>query len=490
MSMEAATAERTATQEESALFDQTRQRSGYRSLLTSEPAVLAAMLLTLGLYYLVPILAVKGAGLLAFFALTLYRPNLQLAVVPLVAPLFYRQQAIQGLLSRDLYFPLPEVVIVTGVLAWLVRDGRALISTRRLPRLDWIRQPGVWLAGALLVIGTVWLMIPPTADLRWVAIREFRWTVLEPVLFFGLMLRWLRTERDVWRMVGAWLIAAALVGREGAQQFLFGQTWSMEGVGRVSSVFPSATAFGIYLGRPLSLAIVLAIFLPNSWRAWRIASALLAAVMGLGVLLSFTRGAWIGVFLALLAVAVIARHRQLLLAIGGLVVAGLALIPFVNVDRLTSMFNFSTQDNTGVARGKIWSSAINILRDHPFTGIGQDQFLYADAKYGVPQLRFFETSHPHNWVLDFWLRLGMPGLAWAFIALGYFLWQGIQLWQSLRGTALGALTLGLVASMIDFAVHGLLDMAYFTMDLAVTFWLTMGLLVITKRLEAALPLRD
>ena len=186
---------------------------------------------------------------------------------------------------------------------------------------------------------------------------------------------------------------------------------------------------------------------------------------------------------AVVGVAIIARHRVLLAAIGAAFVAGLALLPFIKAERITSMFDFSTQDNTGVARGKIWSAALNILRDHPFTGIGQDQFLYADPKYGVPQLRFFETSHPHNWILDFWLRLGMPGLAWILVALGYFFWQSVRLWRSLRGTALGALVLGLIASMIDFAVHGLLDMAYFTMDLALTFWLTLGLLFLIKRLH-------
>ena len=149
------------------------------------------------------------------------------------------------------------------------------------------------------------------------------------------------------------------------------------------------------------------------------------------------------------------------------------------------MFNLSTQDNTGIARTKIWSAALKIIRDHPLTGIGQDQFLYQDPRYGVPQSRLFTTSHPHNFVFDFWLRLGLPGLTWVAITLAYFFWQSIRLWRLHAGTALGALALGLMASMVDFVVHGLLDMAYFTMDLAVTFWLTMGLMVAMKRLQPA-----
>jgi hypothetical protein len=51
--------------------------------------VLAAMLLALALYYFVPNLPVRGVGLAAFFALTLYRLDLSLAMVPLAAPLLY-----------------------------------------------------------------------------------------------------------------------------------------------------------------------------------------------------------------------------------------------------------------------------------------------------------------------------------------------------------------------------------------------------------------
>ena len=150
------------------------------------------------------------------------------------------------------------------------------------------RQPGVWLAGALVLIGLLWLLVPDPSH-RKVAVYDFWRTVLLPALFFALVLRWLRSERDLWRMVGAWLIAAALVGREAVEQYLFGQTSFMEGVGRVVSIYPSATALGIYLGRALALGLVLAFFLPASWRAWKLAAAALSVVIGLGTLFSFAR---------------------------------------------------------------------------------------------------------------------------------------------------------------------------------------------------------
>jgi O-antigen ligase len=443
------------------------------------------MLACLGIYYLLPGLAFAILGGFLFFLLTLYRPALSLAMVPLAAPLFYRQREID-IRNSTLFFSLAEFVILTGVGAWLIRDGWTLLRARTIPwRIGLPRSVSVWLALIFATLGVLWLFVPdiPTADLRKIALRDFRITVLEPLFFFGLMVRWLRTERDVWRIVGAWLVASALVGREAVQQYLFGQAPLMEGVGRATSVYPSATALGIYLGRTLPLSVVLAVVLPSQWRLWRIAAALLSVPIGLGVVVSFARGAWIGVFVALAVAAIVARHKWMLAALGAVMLAGVAALPFITVDRITSMFNFSTEDNTGVARAKIWTAALKIIADHPIKGIGQDQFLYQDPKYGVPQMRFFTTSHPHDFVLDFWLRLGLPGLLWVLAAIGYFFWQTLRLWHRLRGTALGALVLGLMASMVDFVVHGLLDMAYFTMDLALTFWLTFGLVYIVSQLE-------
>jgi putative inorganic carbon (hco3(-)) transporter len=438
---------------------------------TSEPVVLLGLLCSLGLFYVGPGLASVLLGVALFFALTLYRPALSLAIVPLVAPLFYLPREINGKV-----FSPGEVAVVCGAGAWFLRDGWTIMRSRRLPNLlEIARRPAVALAAVFGLIGTAWLLVP-APEFRNLAFREFRWTVLEPIFFFALMLRWLKSERDIWRMLAAWLIGAALVGRLGAEQFFFGQTWSMEGVGRVTSVYPSATALGIYLGRPLAMALVLTVLLPREWKVWRIGSALLAFGIGLGVLFSFARGAWVGVFVGLLVVALLSRNRVMWAGIGATVLAGLALLPFVRADRITSMFRFDTPDNTGVARLSIWNAALRIIRDHPILGIGQDQLLRVDPRYEVPHIRFLVVSHPHNWVLDFWLRLGLPGLLWMVGTLVYFFWQAVRFWRANAGTALGALSLGLIAAMVDFAVHGLLDMAYFTMDNALSFWLMMGLL--------------
>jgi O-antigen ligase len=80
-------------------------------------------------------------------------------------------------------------------------------------------------------------------------------------------------------------------------------------------------------------------------------------------------------------------------------------------------------------------------------------------------------SHPHNLLLDFGLRLGLGGIA-------ILLWLQVAFWRAawrLYRTRPEPLVLGLMGSMAIFVSHGLVDNSYFLVDLAFTFFLTVGL---------------
>jgi O-antigen ligase len=462
-----------------------------QSWLRSDNGALAGMLLAVALYYFSSglLLAILGGAL--FFVIAVWRPKLTVACITLAIPLFYRPREI-ALGGRTLYFPLAEFLIIASVGAWVVHDGLRLLRggasaetvpgtlPQRLLRGLWagLGWPFAWCAIGFLIVGALSLVLPPLVN-RGTALREFRWAIVEPLLYFALIARFVRTEGDILRAINAFLIASAVGGSIGAQQFLYGETWSMEGVGRATGVWPGATAFGIFMGRALPIALVLALFLPGTelrWRRWRWAYALLAVPIAAGVITSFARGAWIGVLAAIVVVILITRNRWLLIGLGA---GAVAMVPIFflflrNIPRITSLFD--AESGTGTSRIIIWQGALRVIRDHRLTGIGLDQFLYQDPKYGIPNLRFLTVSHPHNFILDFWLRLGIWGLGALLATLTAFFLSGLRAYSRFRGTVLGAVVLALMASMTDFVVHGLLDMAYFYQDFALTFWLTVGLM--------------
>jgi O-antigen ligase len=225
------------------------------------------------------------------------------------------------------------------------------------------------------------------------------------------------------------------------------------------------------------LPLVLALALFDDDKRTRRAFALVAIPLALGLYLTYSRGAWlIGLPAGLIALGLMSGRRVRLAVIALIVLAASALIPFLQTERAQSLFQAGT--GTGFFRVSVWESGVAMIRDHPILGVGLDNFLYEYPKYINPDAwREPNLSHPHNIVLDFWTRLGALGV----IAL---VWMLIAFYKT--GKRIGkhrALVIGLIASMTAALAHGLIDAAYFYVDLAFVWMLTLGIIAQAERLR-------
>jgi O-antigen ligase len=150
------------------------------------------------------------------------------------------------------------------------------------------------------------------------------------------------------------------------------------------------------------------------------------------------------------------------------------MLPLLGTERFRSLLD--TSAGTGFFRLRLWQSAWAMLRDHPWLGVGLDNFLYQyRTRYILPDAwQEPNLSHPHNILLDFGTRLGLGGIA-------ILLWMQLAFWRIAarlyRRLAVGegrALVLGLMASMVATLAHGLVDHSFFLVDLAFIFFLTLG----------------
>jgi len=174
-------------------------------------------------------------------------------------------------------------------------------------------------------------------------------------------------------------------------------------------------------------------------------------------------------------------RRALPISLAVIAAALLVLLPFLKVERVTSIFD--VQHGTTFFRLKLWQATITMIRDHPILGVGLDNFLYQYPKYMLPEAwQEPNLSHPHNIIMDYWTRLGIFGVVAILWLEVVFFKRGLHLYRHLDDRELQALTLGLMASMVDFLAHGLIDTSYFLVDLAFIFMLTMGLVSKTERM--------
>jgi putative inorganic carbon (HCO3(-)) transporter len=266
-------------------------------------------------------------------------------------------------------------------------------------------------------------------------------------------------------------LSAVAVSLIGLYQYLF-TNWVIvgEGVRRVLAVYGSPNNLALYLDRALPLVIALALFVDVRRR--RITYALAAIPIALAVYLTYSRGAYLGIAAGLLLIGLFSGRRVRLAVAALLVIGVIALIPFSQTERFKSLFQEGT--GTGFFRVSVWESGIAMIRDHPVLGVGLDNFLYEYPKYIQPDAwREPNLAHPHNIVLDFWVRLGIGGV----VALGWLLFEFYRAGLKRLAGANRALVLGLMASMIAALAHGMIDAAYFYVDLAFVFMLTFGVMM-------------
>jgi O-antigen ligase len=405
----------------------------------------------------------------------LLRPAVGLMLSAFAIPFFL----LPKIMPNGMRFSLVEILTWVGVVAW------ALLSV--LPPTWWSpldATPGPanappndrWRRALDLAVLTFVLL--GLLSLTWAtnfgtAARQFRVVVLEPALFYGLIRAFARDRDVALRLLDALVAAGLVLALHALWQAATGTgIITAEGVMRVRAVYGSPNNLALFLGRVIPMAVAVAIFAPPSRR--RRAYAIVTVPLVMALFLTFSRGAWlIGLPAALIFLA---WHggRRLRIAVGGAIVAGLAvLVPFASTERVMSLL--SLQNGTAGSRLNLWASTLDMIRDHPWGGVGLDNFLYLYPRYIRPQAWGEPAlSHPHNILLHFWVTLGIGGVI-------ILIWQQTVFWGVItRATQRSsawerAMALALAASMVDFLAHGLIDQSYFLVDLAFVYMLTLGL---------------
>ncbi|MEK7325835.1 MAG: O-antigen ligase family protein, partial [Chloroflexota bacterium] len=435
-----------------------------------DAAPLILTILTAGLFYYSPFLLLTLASLAALFILFYLLPGLALPLIAFAAP-FY-------LLPRPLWdraFAMVEILTLLAVVPAILR----LVPTLRV--LPFSLSPFLPLDLSVLAFVAVSAASLFVAEVRGVAIREFRVIVLEPALFYLLLRIIPLDEKQIWRIVDFFLLGAVVVAAIGLGNLITGTNLitAEGGVARIRSVFGSPNNLGLFLGRALPISVAVALM--SRHRARRALYALAALVIGIAIILTFSKGALLlGVPISLSVVIIFWGGRRAVAALAGLAaVGGLTLIPLSRHPRFADLLNLSS--GTSFIRIQLWRSALKMFADHPILGVGLDNFLYAyRGKYILPEAwEEPNLPHAHNIFLDALTRLGVLGFAALVAMLVSFFMVGADCIRETTRQAnrdLRALTIGLIASMVNMLAHGLVDTGYWFVDLAFVFMMALGLM--------------
>ncbi len=229
---------------------------------------------------------------------------------------------------------------------------------------------------------------------------------------------------------------------------------------------PNVLSEYLLLTTPLAAACALNARTVNG----RIAGGFATAAMLGCLVLTWSRGGWLGIVLAAAVFLIIMDRRFAVLGVLG--AAGLlALAPASIMARLASIGSMA--DSSTSYRVYIWQATLNLLRDYWMFGIGTGITAFQSI---YPQYSFNAVSapHSHNLFLQMACECGAPGL---LAILGVFA-------SCVRGLC-GGMTrtdrrgkvwlAALLSSLVGFFFQSMTDYSFYNYRVALTFWTVAGL---------------
>jgi O-antigen ligase len=293
-------------------------------------------------------------------------------------------------------------------------------------------------------------------------------------------------RREARWLLTALLALAAVLGLAGSLQVALcpGLTAMAPALGRVARNCERAHAFySIYMTLAGVLSLVLLATLPSLLQAgpgrrWRWLAWLLG---GLGLALTYVRGAWLGFLAGAVVLLGLVRRGRLLVAAGVLVlIAAVVLTPGLR-RRAESIAD--PTDSTARERLAMWRSGLAMVRDHPLTGIGPGQVKHRYPGYAAPEFAHKRRGHLHNTPLQVAVERGLLGLGAWLVLFGAFFQRAGRLLGRLGpedGEA-RALVVGSIAAVAGFLVGGLTEYNFGDSEVAMVAYTVMALPFVAAR---------
>jgi putative inorganic carbon (HCO3(-)) transporter len=307
-------------------------------------------------------------------------------------------------------------VLLCAVLPWAIAPisiAVALCTTATLAA--WIRlRPHAVLSSPVFYPGLGWLValmvsaafaLDPSAS--WPRVDKGLLPLLAPLAAWHA-----RSPAVARRGLAALLLASIVCSLAGVAEYALGPGGL---TGRARGPVGHYMTYGGQLLLLVTLAVGVA--LAARERRWRVLAAAAAGCGMAALAATYTRSAWLGLCVALVALLGGMRPRLLpWLALA--VAAAVALSPPALRERLTSAFDPSHPHNR--ERTYMWQAGAAMFREDPLTGVGLQDLQPLFERYWPPQARE-RVGHLHSVPIHVAATMGVVGLAaFAWLMAGLF----------------------------------------------------------------------
>ncbi len=303
--------------------------------------------------------------------------------------------------------------------------------------------------------------------------------------FYFTVINAVKTKDQLYATLLGFMLSGLLVAAYGIIQYAFGldmdkQVWIDEAMFsdikmRAFSTLENPNVLGEYLLLIIPVAVAFMWFKKGVWP--KIAYAGITGVLLLCLVLTMSRGCWVGLLIAMAIYITFVDGRYWLLGLIGLALLP-SFIPESILNRFLSIGNLN--DTSSSYRMFIWLGTVAMLKDYWIAGIGPGRIAF-NLVYPQYAYQGIIAPHAHNVYLQMTAETGIAGIACFLLICIVFFRRIASAARALEKKSSDRIMgIALASGVAAFLVQGAFDYVFYNYRVFLMFWMVLALGIVLR----------
>jgi len=201
------------------------------------------------------------------------------------------------------------------------------------------------------------------------------------------------------------------------------------------------------------------------------------------LIFTMSRGGFLGLLGSLILIPIRAKRKiKSLILITIIILLGTLFAPQEFKERIRGI-TYYKEDESAMSRITMWKAGIQMWKDHPLTGVGQDNFIYVVERYLPSEVKGQQIIHvAHNTYITFLAEGGIFSLLF-YLLIIFFNFKDLQIIRKLANEEVSGIQIHNLTYALEVGFVGSLISAFFInrTDFEPFFWFT-GLITSLKNI--------
>jgi putative inorganic carbon (HCO3(-)) transporter len=323
------------------------------------------------------------------------------------------------------------------------------------------------------------------------SLKEYR--SLGLIIIFYLFSQTLNNEKRIDRFLNILIVFSTIAGAYGVFQYITGKDFLGHYLDRSTGFFSLYLTFAEYMVMILCLCLGQIVY-KLSLKKRLFLSASVVFMLG-GLILSFSRGPWLGFMVAIVFLAFFRSWKLFIILMIGAVLL-FFLFYFSNLGKISMLVRSIVTLNGGegsvaqmylqsnLERLAMWRSGFHILAENPrfiLTGLGMHALENLYPEYREEGTVHENLWHLHSNFMHILVTRGVLGLTAFFCIFGIFFSRCYKYFIKSSHSQEKGILLGILAGVIGFLVSGLTEYSWGDTEVLMLLYCLMGISVVLGR---------